>query len=134
MLVKGIDDIRLLRSTHPKIAAQMTNLEPYRPVSKQPKISRDMSIVTDLDTELEDICEQIVEMLGQEAELLESVAILSETYYDRLPQQAIQRLGMQSDRKNMLVRMTLQSLHGSISNQKANLLRELAYRSIHRGS
>ena len=33
MLVKGIDDIRLLRNPHPEIAAQMTNLEPYCPVS-----------------------------------------------------------------------------------------------------
>jgi phenylalanyl-tRNA synthetase alpha chain len=49
MLIKGIDDIRLLRSTNPKIAAQMTNLEPYHPVSNQPSIRRDMSIVKPKD-------------------------------------------------------------------------------------
>jgi phenylalanyl-tRNA synthetase alpha chain len=53
MIVKGIDDIRWLRSTHPRIAAQMTNLEPYNLVSNQPSISRDMSIVTGRDTDLE---------------------------------------------------------------------------------
>jgi phenylalanyl-tRNA synthetase alpha chain len=133
MLVKGIDDIRLLRSSHPQIAAQMTNLEPYHPVSNQPSISRDMSIVTSSDTELEDICAGIVEVLGDEAELLESVDILSETYYQQLPQKVIQRLGIQPNQKNMLVRMTLRSLHSSISNQQANVLRDLAYNRIHKG-
>ena len=32
MLAKGIDDIRLLRSTDPRVAAQLADLEPYRPV------------------------------------------------------------------------------------------------------
>lgn len=134
MLVKGMDDIRLLRSTNPKIAAQMTNLEPYYAVSNQPSISRDMSIVTGLDTELEDICEQIVEVLADDAEVLESVDILSETQYDELPQQAVQRLGIQPHQKNLLVRITLQSLYSSITNQKANTLRELVYKRIHQGS
>ncbi|WP_336622312.1 hypothetical protein [Chlorogloeopsis sp. ULAP01] len=131
MLVKGIDDIRLLRSSHPRIAEQMKNLESYHQVSNQPSISRDMSIVTELDTELEDICEQIVEVLGDDAELLESVDILGETHYQQLPPQAIQRLGIQANQKNLLVRMTLRSLHKSISNQKANLLRDLVYQKIH---
>jgi phenylalanyl-tRNA synthetase alpha chain len=131
MLIKGIDDIRLLRSTNSKIAAQMTNLEPYHPVSNQPSIRRDMSIVTSIETELEDICEQIVEVLEDDAELLESVDILSETRYHQLPQQAIQRLGIQPYQKNLLVRMTLQNLHSSITNQKANILRDLVYQKIH---
>ncbi|NWF60617.1 MAG: hypothetical protein HXY43_15500 [Fischerella sp.] len=134
MLVKGIDDIRLLRSSHPGIAFQMTNLEPYRKISNQPSINRDMSIVTGLDTELEDICEQIIEALGNDAELLESVDILGETYYQQLPPQAIQRLGIQPDQKNLLVRMTLRSLVASIPNQKANILRDLVYQRIHQGS
>lgn len=56
MIVKGMDDIRLLRSTHPQIAAQMTNLETYILISNQSSISRDMSVVTGVDTELKDIC------------------------------------------------------------------------------
>ncbi len=133
MLVKGIDDIRLLRSTHPQIANQMMNLEPYYLVSNQPSINRDMSIVTGIDTELEDICEKIVEALGNNTELLESVEILSETHYHQLPEKAIQRLGIQPDQKNLLVRMTLRSLHSSIPNQKANILRDLVYNMIHQG-
>jgi len=90
-----------------------------------------MSIVTELNTELEDICENIVEVLGDNAELLESVDILSESHYHQLPQKAIQRLGIQPHQKNMLVRMTLRSLHASITNQQANILRDLAFKRIH---
>jgi len=133
MIVKGMDDIRLLRSIHPQIAAQMTNLEPYILVSNQPSISRDMSIVTGIDTELEDICEQITLILGKDAELLESVEILSDTPYQQLPDKVIQRLGIQPHQKNLLVRMTLRSLHTSIPNYQANTLRDLVYQHIHQG-
>ena len=133
MLVKEIDDIRLLRSTHPQIATQMTNLETYQAVSNQPSISRDLSIVTSLDTELEDVCEQITEVLGDDLELLASVDILSETHYNQLPQKAIQRLGIQPNQKNLLLRMTFQSLNTSITNQKANILRDMVFQKIHQG-
>ncbi|BCL35835.1 hypothetical protein NSMS1_22820 [Nostoc sp. MS1] len=126
-----MDDIRLLRSTHPQIAAQMTNLEPYILVSNKPSISRDMSIVTGIDTELEDICEQIILILGNDAELLESVEILSDTPYHQLPDKVIHRLGIQPHQKNLLVRMTLRSLHTSIPNHQANMLRDLVYQHIY---
>ncbi|WP_414752085.1 hypothetical protein [Anabaena sp. CCY 9910] len=38
----------------------MTNLEPYNLVSNESSISRDMSIVTGIDTDLDDIYEQII--------------------------------------------------------------------------
>jgi phenylalanyl-tRNA synthetase alpha chain len=44
MLIKGIRDIRLLRSSDPRIAGQMLALDPYKPVSNQPATHRDMSI------------------------------------------------------------------------------------------
>jgi phenylalanyl-tRNA synthetase alpha chain len=43
MLRKGIDDIRLLRSTDARISRQMLDLSPYRSVSAQPPTTRDMS-------------------------------------------------------------------------------------------
>jgi phenylalanyl-tRNA synthetase alpha chain len=72
-------------------------------------------------------------VLGNDAELLESVEILSETDYQQLPEKAILRLGIQLHQKNVLVRMTLRSLHSSITNQKANILRDLVYQRIHQG-
>jgi phenylalanyl-tRNA synthetase alpha chain len=54
MLVKGIDDIRLLRSTDPRVMAQLGDLRPYRRVSPMPAARRDLSIAVgdDLDEEL----------------------------------------------------------------------------------
>ena len=51
MLRKGIPDIRLLRSADPRVAAQMLDLEPYRPVSHMPPVRRDLSMVVGDDTE-----------------------------------------------------------------------------------
>jgi len=47
MLRKGIPDIRYLRSSEPRIRAQMDDLEPWREVSLLPPISRDLSVVID---------------------------------------------------------------------------------------
>jgi phenylalanyl-tRNA synthetase alpha chain len=62
-LVKGIDDIREMRSIYPQIAAQMINLEPYSQVSNNPSISGEMSIVTRRDTDLKDICKPTLQGL-----------------------------------------------------------------------
>jgi phenylalanyl-tRNA synthetase alpha chain len=44
MLIKQIDDIRLLRSSDPRIARQMLTLARYEAVSNQPATHRDLSI------------------------------------------------------------------------------------------
>jgi phenylalanyl-tRNA synthetase alpha chain len=47
MLRKGIPDIRLLRSADQRIASQMLDLAPYRPVSARPAVRRDLSLAVD---------------------------------------------------------------------------------------
>jgi phenylalanyl-tRNA synthetase alpha chain len=47
MLRKGIPDVRLLRSADPRIASQMADLAPYRPVSAMPPVRRDLSVAVD---------------------------------------------------------------------------------------
>lgn len=44
MTLKDLPDIRYLRSTNPRITEQMAHLEPYRDVSNQPAIKRDLSL------------------------------------------------------------------------------------------
>jgi len=44
MLIKGIPDIRLLRSADHRVASQMGDLARYRPVSSRPAITRDLSV------------------------------------------------------------------------------------------
>jgi len=60
MALKGLPDIRYLRSTNPKIAEQMANLEPYHEVSKQPAIKRDLSYCVPQRYVEEDISDAIL--------------------------------------------------------------------------
>src|SRR5262249_48383148 len=55
MLRKRLDDIRLLRSTNPRIASQMTDLCRYRPVSRQPAIRRNLSVAVEAGLTPEEI-------------------------------------------------------------------------------
>jgi len=134
MLRKGIPDIRLLRSTEPAVAAQLTDLAPYRPVSALPPVRRDLSIAVDAHDRAEDLGDRVREALGDEAGVVESVEIRQETPYARLPAQARARLGAAPDQKNLLVRLVLRPLDRTLSDHEANLLRDRACAALHRGS
>jgi phenylalanyl-tRNA synthetase alpha chain len=79
MLAKGIPDIRLLRSTDPRVAEQMLDLTRYWPVSTMPVVTRDLSlaVANELDTEL--LGDRVRQILGRDADLVEEVSIRSET-------------------------------------------------------
>ena len=134
MTLKGIPDVRYLRSTNPKIAAQMTNLGPYHEVSNQPVIKRDLSYSVPSEYVEEDISEDIRQALGNNVDMLESVEVLSETPYNKLPQVARERLGCGKDQKNVLVRITLRHLERSITNDEANRVYEQVYAKINHGT
>src|SRR5262249_5143655 len=53
MLVKHIPDIRLLRSTDPRVAGQMLDLARYQPVSSMPAVTRDLSVAVCADDDEE---------------------------------------------------------------------------------
>lgn len=110
MLRKGMENIRLLRSDDPRIVDQMLSLSPYRPVSDQPAIRRDLSIAVPEDRTAEELGDRVREALGQRSELVESVEGLSETAYGDLPPAAIERLGISSGQKNTLLRVVLRDL------------------------
>ena len=130
MLLKGIDDIRLLRSEDPRIKQQMANLEPYQSVSKYPMIRQDLSVSVSQETNEEDICETIKDALDNKADVVEEIAIVSETSYDRLPAKAIERLGIKPGQKNMLVRVVLRSHERSLTHEEANKMRDAMYLSV----
>jgi phenylalanyl-tRNA synthetase alpha chain len=100
MLAKGMDDIRLLRSGDPRIAQQMLNLDPYRPISQQPAISRDQSIAV-VDPDLEVLGDRVRQVLGERAAWVEDVALISASNYDATPPQARERLGMLPGQQNL---------------------------------
>lgn len=134
MLRKGIPDIRLLRSTEPAVAAQLTDLAPYRPVSALPPVRRDLSIAVAADDRAEDLGDRVRTALGDDADVVESVEIRQETPYAALPPAAIARLGARPGQKNLLVRLVLRPLARTLSDHEANVLRDQAYAALHRGT
>ncbi len=134
MTLKGIPDIRYLRSGNPKIAEQMTNLEPYHEVSNQPAIKRDLSYSVPQRYVEEDISDDIRQALGDKLDSLESVEVLSQTPYAELPEKIRERLGCQPLQKNVLVRITLRHLERSITNEEANRIYKRIYKKINKGT
>jgi phenylalanyl-tRNA synthetase alpha chain len=134
MLLKDIPDIRLLRSPHPAVAAQLTDLAPYRPVSPLPPVRRDLSIAVAHDDRAEDLGDRVRTALGDDADVVESGEIVQETPCAQLPPQALARLGATAEQKNLLVRLVLRPLDTTLSDREANVLRDRAYAALHQGS
>jgi phenylalanyl-tRNA synthetase alpha chain len=133
MVRKGIPDIRVLRSTDPRIAAQLADLRPWRPVSSQPSVRRDLSIVADAPVDAELLGDVVRAALGPAVEDLEAVTVLSSTGYADLPDAARRRLGLRPDQVNVLLRLVLRPLSGTLTDQRANELRDQVYAAVHRG-
>jgi phenylalanyl-tRNA synthetase alpha chain len=134
MLRKGISDIRLLRTDDPRIAGQMRDLGLYRPVSNRPAVSRDLSIAVPASDAAEELGERVRGALGDDANAVEAVEILSETPGERLPEPARARLGLQAGQKNVLVRVVLRHPSRTLTREEANELRNRIYGALHRGT
>lgn len=134
MARKNLPDIRLIRSVDPRIVSQMTNLEKFKQVSNQPAMNRDMSYCVDKDDTEEDICENIKNVFGENADLLEEVKILSRTNYDNLEPIAKQRLGANQNQDNVLVRITLRHPDKTLTKQESAKLYDEAYPMLHQGN
>ena len=133
MLRKGINDIRVLRSSDPRIARQMLDLEPYRAVSLQPPINRDLSIAVSAEVTAEELGDRIRSALGAASQSVEQIAIVSETGYEELSEVARQRLGMSPSQKNVLVRIVIRDMDRTLTATEGNQLRDAIYEAIHEG-
>jgi phenylalanyl-tRNA synthetase alpha chain len=134
MLRKGLDDIRLLRSADPRIASQLLDLEPYRPVSSMPEVRRDLSLVLDEAQTPEELGDAVRAALGERAELVETVQVLSETPCSALPASAVKRMGISPGQKNVLLRVVLRALDRTLTHDECNTLRDDIYAALHRGT
>jgi phenylalanyl-tRNA synthetase alpha chain len=133
MLIKQIDDIRLLRSADPRVARQMLTLDRYVPVSDQPTTHRDLSIcVGDPDMEL--LGDRVRNVLGERSGWVENVELIQAADYEAVPERARERLGMAPSQHNLLIRVTLRSLDGSISKEDTNRIYDLVYSELHEGT
>jgi len=134
MLRKGLPDIRLLRSTDPRIAAQMADLAPWRPVSRHPPVRRDLSVAVAEDADAEVLGDRVREALGARAADVEAVESLSETPREALPEAARRRLGILPGQKNVLLRVVLRALGRTLTADEANRLRDDVYAAVHEGT
>jgi phenylalanyl-tRNA synthetase alpha chain len=134
MLRKGLDDIRLLRSPDPRISTQMLDLAPWRAVSSMPAATRDLSIAVDAADTAEDLGDRVRAALGDRADAVEAVEVLSSTPHDALPPAARARLGLSPGQVNLLVRVTLRDLTRTLTADDANRLRDAIYAALHRGT
>jgi phenylalanyl-tRNA synthetase alpha chain len=124
MLRKGIDDIRLLRSEDPRVAAQMQDLSPYRAVSSMPPVRRDLSLAVEEGATPEELGDAVRTALGERAALVESVEVVAETPWPALPEAARQRLGLAPGQKNVLLRVVLRALDRTLTHAECNALRD----------
>lgn len=132
MLRKGVDDIRLLRASDPRVAAQMLDLAPYRPVSSMPAVRRDVSLVLDAPPENEPLGDRVREALGDDAALVEEVRVLAVTPHDALQPAARARLGIAPGQHNVLVRVVLRALDRTLTRAQCDVLRDRVYAALHR--
>jgi phenylalanyl-tRNA synthetase alpha chain len=133
MLRKGIDDIRLLRSPDPRVAGQMRDLAPYRPVSAHPAATRDVSVAVTAGVTEEDLGDRIRDRLGPDAHLVEEVTVRSVTPAGDLPPAARDRLRIRDGQVNVLLRVVLRDLRGTLTATTANRVRDQIYAALHHG-
>ena len=133
MLRKGIPDIRLLRSDH-RVARQLLDLAPYRPVSTRPPVLRDLSVALDDADVAEDLGDRVREALGDDADAVEAVELVATTAGDTLSAVARERLGLRPGQGNTLVRVTLRHPTRALRHDEANTLRDRVWAALHRGS
>jgi phenylalanyl-tRNA synthetase alpha chain len=134
MLRKGIADIRLLRSSDPRVAEQMLNLDPYRAVSAMPPTRRDLSVAVAGDLSPEELGDRVRERVDPAVlDAVEELAVVAETPAAQLPPQAIARIGLHPGQKNVLLRLVLRHPTRTLTAEEANRTRNLVYAAVHEG-
>ena len=134
MLRKGLDDIRALRAADPRIASQLLDLTPWRPVSRHPPVRRDLSLAVAPHLTAEELGDRVRDALGARADAVEAIELLSETPAAALPPAARARMGVADGQKNVLLRLTLRALDRTLTDAEANLLRDEVYAALHQGA
>jgi len=133
MLRKGIPDIRYLRAEDPRIASQMLTLEPWQHVSALPAVRRDISVVLAAEEDEETLGDRVRTALGDDAEVVESVEVLSRTSHEELSVAVRSRLGTREGQVNLLVRIVLRPIDRTLTSDQANEIRNRIYRAVHEG-
>jgi phenylalanyl-tRNA synthetase alpha chain len=134
MIAKGLDDIRLLRAADPRIARQMLDLSPWRPVSSHQASTRDLSVARDPGLDDEMLGDIVRDALGEDAGLVEEASVVSRWAAHELPQAACIRLGLDDGQENLLVRVVVRALDGPLPKARTAAIYDRVYAALHQGS
>jgi len=132
MIIKEIDDIRILRLSDSRIKCQIENLDKFVEVSDQPATKRVLSYSASVDKTEEDVCEEIRDELGPEAVYIEEVQY-SEIPYEQLPAKARENLGIHPDQKNVVATLIFRSPEGSLQRPMVNEWMQRLYPKLNKG-
>lgn len=132
MIIKEIDDIRVLRSSDPRIKRQMVNLDKFVKVSNQPATKRVLSYSTSVDKTEEDVCEEIRDELGPNSVYIEEIEYF-EIPYGQLSAKAIKNLGIRPDQKNIVATLIFRSPEGSLHRTMVNEWMQHLYPRLNKG-
>jgi phenylalanyl-tRNA synthetase alpha chain len=111
----------------------MRDLEPYRRVSSQPPMRRDLSIAVGNDVTAEEIGDRARLALGERCASIETIEVLGETAHGALSEAARARLGIVPGQKNLLLRVVIRDLERTLTAAEANSLRDDIYAALHEG-
>jgi phenylalanyl-tRNA synthetase alpha chain len=100
-----------------------------------PPVRRDLSVAVgpDVEASAEVIGDRVREALGSDADVAETVEIISETPYHDLPPAGRARIGIRPGQRNLLVRLVLRALDRTLTDDDANRLRDRVYAALHEG-
>lgn len=133
MLRKGVPDIRLLRDAHPRVQAQMGDLKPWQPISRQVPISRELSMAVEPGLSVETLTEQILQIADYRANWIEELSIKGRWPFDELPSPIIERLGIVRGQENLVLRVVLRDHAQTLTTPQAEGLYGDIQDALHRG-
>jgi hypothetical protein len=121
-------------SADPRIAGQMADLAPWRPVSAMPPVRRDLSVAVAADDAAEDLGDRVRDAVGPDAD-----ASRRSPCWPRRPTTGSHprpspAWASPPHQKNLLVRVVLRHLERTLTDEEANQLRDRAYAALHQGS
>lgn len=133
MVAKRLPDIRLLRDPLPGVARQMGDLSAYRPVSRQPVATRELSLACMPGQTEEALVERVLDALAENARTLQTVQIKGRWSMQDLPPASVSKLGANLEQENLLIKLTWQDVAGSLPRDRVNAMARSVYRALHEG-
>lgn len=133
MLRKTMGDIRDLDSLDPKAMAQVMDLKPWRPWSRQPLAVRDISVSVQDDWDAERVVDAAASALSR-LDLLEGIEVVGSWSPQDLPEVAKTKLGMMPNQMNWLLKIKLRDWHSAVPRELADAEARKAWDALHQGS